>query len=111
MSPGLTFPRAHCYSTSQCTGAVAEMPSVVPLLLLGEGIIGTLKKRNRQTETDRQTDRQTKRQLEAIHLWRPQTKIRFLTPLPSVHIRPHGPDHLPPCGRLHTVDMKYTPLS
>ena len=54
MSPGLTFPRAHCYSIRQCTDAVAEMPSVVPLLLLGEGVIGKLKKRNRQTETDRQ---------------------------------------------------------
>src|SRR6218665_428825 len=24
---------------------------------------------------------------------------------------PHGPEPLPPCGRPHTVDMKYTPLS
>src|SRR6218665_191312 len=36
-------------------------------------------------------------------------KITFLTP--PVHMRPHGPDPLPPCGRPHTVDMKYTPLS
>src|SRR6218665_925931 len=37
-------------------------------------------------------------------------KSRFLPP-PPVHMRPHGPDPLPPCGRPHTVDMKYTPLS
>jgi len=55
MSPGITFPRAHCYNTRQCTAAVAAMPSVVPLLLLGEDIVEKLKKRNRQTETDRQT--------------------------------------------------------
>ena len=52
MSPGLTLPSAHCYNTRQCTGAVAVMPSVVPLLLSREGIIGKLKKRNRQTQTD-----------------------------------------------------------
>ena len=46
--------------------------------------------------------------LGAIHLWRPQ-KITFLTS--PVHMHPHGPDPLPPCGRPHTVDMKYTPLS
>ena len=38
-------------------------------------------------------------------------KITFLTPLPPDHMRPHGPDPPPPCGRPHTVDMKYTPLS
>jgi len=54
MSSGLTFPCAHCYNTVQCAAAVAAMPSVVPLLLLGEGIIGKLKKRNRQTDTERQ---------------------------------------------------------
>ena len=41
-----------------CIAAVAAVPSVVPLLLLGEKIIGKLKKRNRQTDTDRQTERQ-----------------------------------------------------
>src|SRR6218665_1817727 len=54
VSPGLTFPIAHCYNTRQCTAAIAAMPWVVLLLLLGEGIIGKLKKRNRQTHTDRQ---------------------------------------------------------
>src|SRR6218665_3878111 len=54
MSSGLTFPGAHCHSARQCTGAVAEMPLVVPLLLSGEGIIGKLKGRHRQTETERQ---------------------------------------------------------
>src|SRR6218665_1621961 len=36
-------------------------------------------------------------------------KITFLNPPPPVHMRPHGPDPLPPCGHPHTVDMKYTP--
>src|SRR6218665_2216887 len=30
-------------------------------------------------------------------------KSRFCPPLPSVHMRPHGPDPPPPCGRPHTV--------
>jgi len=38
-------------------------------------------------------------------------KIRFLSPLHPVHMRPHEPDTPPPCGRPHTVDMKYTSLS
>ena len=39
-------------ANAQVAGAVAEMPSVVPLLLLGEGVIGKLKKRNSQAEKD-----------------------------------------------------------
>ena len=53
-SPGLNFPRTHCYSTHQCTAA---MPFVVKLLLLGEGIVGKVYKRKR-TDRDRKTDRQ-----------------------------------------------------
>ena len=34
-------------------------------------------------------------------IWHPQ-KIRFLTPLPSVHMRPHGPDPPPPLVDVHT---------
>src|SRR6218665_350642 len=37
-------------------------------------------------------------------------KIRFLISLPPVHMRPHGPDPPPPCGRPHAVDMKYRSL-
>src|SRR6218665_2401459 len=55
VSPGLTFPIAHCYNTRQCTAAIAAMPCVVLLLMLGEGIIGKLHKRNR-TDRYRQTD-------------------------------------------------------
>jgi len=33
----------------------------------------------------------------------------FDSPLPPVHIRPHGPGPLR--GRPHAVDMQYTPLS
>jgi len=40
VSPSLGYPGAHCYNTRQFTAAVAAMPSVVPLLVLGEGIIG-----------------------------------------------------------------------
>src|SRR6218665_1349131 len=52
-SPGLNVPGSHCYNTCQCTAAVAAMPLVVKLLLLGDGIVGQ-KKENRQTQTDRQ---------------------------------------------------------
>jgi len=38
--PSLSYPRAHCYNTRQFTDAVATILSVVPLLVLGEGIIG-----------------------------------------------------------------------
>jgi len=43
--PGLIFPRAPCYNPRQCTAAVAAMPLVVKLLLLGEGIVGKVLKR------------------------------------------------------------------
>ena len=56
-SPGLNFPRAHCYDTRQCTAAIAVMPLAVKLLLLGEGIVVIVSKRKR-TDRDRQTDRQ-----------------------------------------------------
>src|SRR6218665_3665242 len=54
-SPGLHFPRSHCYNNRQCTAA---MPLVIKLLLLGEGIVGKVYKR-RITDRDRKTDRQT----------------------------------------------------
>jgi len=57
-SPGLNFPRAHCYNTRQCTAAVAVMPLVIKLLLLGEGIVAKVYKTKR-TDRDRKTDRQT----------------------------------------------------
>jgi len=53
-SPGLNFPHAHCYNTLQCTAAIAAMPLVVKLLLLGEGIVGKVHKRKR-TDRYRQT--------------------------------------------------------
>jgi len=40
VSPRLSYPRTHWYNTRQFTAAVAAMPSVVQLLVLGEGIIG-----------------------------------------------------------------------
>ena len=54
-SPGLNFLGAHCYITRKRTAAVAVMPVVVKLLLLGEGIVGKVLKRKR-TDPDRQTD-------------------------------------------------------
>jgi len=42
------------------------------------------------------------------HLWRPQ-KIGFLTPLALSTCVHMGWTPLPPCGRPHAVDMKYTP--
>ena len=42
------------------------------------------------------------------HPFMTSTKNQVLTP--PVHMRPHGPDHLPPRGRPHAVDMKDTPL-
>jgi len=39
------------------------------------------------------------------------TKNQVFDPFPPVHMRPHGLDPLPLCGRPHAVDMKYTPLS
>jgi len=55
-SPVLNFPCAHCYDTRQCTAAIAAMPLVVKLLLLGEGIVVKVNKRNRR-DRDRKTDR------------------------------------------------------
>jgi len=53
--PGLNFPGAHCYNTCKSTAAVAAVPLVVKLLLLGVGIVGKVLKRKR-TDPDRQTD-------------------------------------------------------
>jgi len=57
-SPGLNFPRAHCYDTRQCTAAIPAMPLVVKLLLLGEGIVVKVNKIKR-TDRDRKTNRPT----------------------------------------------------
>ena len=54
VSLGLSYPRSHCYNTCQCIAALVAMPSVVPLLLLEEGIIGKFRRETGQTETDRQ---------------------------------------------------------
>src|SRR6218665_3469266 len=54
-SPGLNFPRAHCYNTCQCPAA---RPMFIKLLRLGEEIVGKVYKRKR-TDRDRKTDRQT----------------------------------------------------
>src|SRR6218665_3770125 len=51
--PRPSYPRSHCYNTRQCIAALVATPSVVPLLLLGEGIIGKLRKETGQSETDR----------------------------------------------------------
>jgi len=53
-SPGLNYLCAHYYNNPrQCTAAIADMPLVVKLLLLGEGIFGKVYKRREQTETER----------------------------------------------------------
>ena len=57
-SPDLNFTRAHCYNTRQCTAAIAVMPLVVKLQLLGEGIVGKVYKRKR-IDRERKTDRST----------------------------------------------------
>src|SRR6218665_508085 len=57
----------------QCLGS---MPWVIQLLLLGEGIIGKLKKRNR-TDRDRQTERQLLLLAQPIRLVAPMTVICF----------------------------------
>src|SRR6218665_13986 len=36
-------------------------------------------------------------------------KITFLTPLPHVHMRPHGPDPPPPSGPPHTAHLQHPP--
>src|SRR6218665_1597540 len=69
MAPGLTFPRAHCYNTRQCTAGVAAMPSVVPLLLLG----GSLKNVRKETGRLRQTERKTV-----------TAAIRLVAPMPLI---------------------------
>jgi len=51
MSAGLSVPRSHSYNTCQCTVVGTAMPSVVSLLLLWEGIIGEVKKRNKYRQT------------------------------------------------------------
>ena len=54
--------RTLVYNTRQFTAAVAAVPSVVPLLVLGDGIIGKVCKRN-STPLDR--DRHTGNQIVA----------------------------------------------
>ena len=56
--PHLNFHRAHCYNIRQCAATIAAMPLAVKLLLLGEGIVGKVYKRNR-TDREIKTDRQT----------------------------------------------------
>ena len=59
---GLNFPRTHCYNNHQYTAAVAALPMAVTLLLLGEGIIGKVKKRN-MTDRERPTVDGTKSEM------------------------------------------------
>src|SRR6218665_101244 len=47
--------------------------------------------------------------LEGSSIYDVHKKIRFLTPLLPLSTWAGPPS--PPCGRPHTVDMKYTPLS
>jgi len=37
---------------------------------------------------------------------RASTRNRVFDKPPRVHMRPHGPEPPPPCGRKHVVDMK-----
>src|SRR6218665_2871484 len=44
------------------------------------------------------------------HPFMTSTKNHVFDTSSPVHMRSHGPDPPPPCGRPHTVDTKYTPL-
>jgi len=56
-SPGLNFPCAHYYNTRQRTAAVAAMPLVVKLLLVGDDVVKVnIRKR---TDQNRKADRPT----------------------------------------------------
>src|SRR6218665_114459 len=85
----------------QCLGS---MPWVVQLLLLGEGTIGKLKKRNR-TDPDRQTERQLLLLARPIRLVAPMPLICFFDGTKREMIV--RPINFFPCQPIQTVEEGY----